>query len=49
VPAGGRLPRYVGRAESASPAPGRLKVHLAEQQALARDALRLAATPTANR
>ena len=44
VRASGRLPRYVGRADSASPASGRLKVHLAEQQALVRDALRLAAT-----
>ena len=49
VRASGRLPRYVGRADSASPASGRLKVHLAEQQALVRDALRLAATATAHR
>ena len=46
--ASGRLPRYAGRAESASPAPGRLKVHLAEQQALVRDALRLAVTAPTN-
>ncbi len=41
VRAGRRVPRYVGRADSASPAPGRLKVHLAEQKALVEDALRL--------
>ncbi len=45
VQAGGRLPRYVGRAESASPASGRLKVHQAEQEALVREALRLSDTP----
>jgi 2-oxoglutarate dehydrogenase E1 component len=49
VRASGRLPRYVGRADSASPASGRLKVHLAEQQALVRDALRLAASATVSR
>jgi 2-oxoglutarate dehydrogenase E1 component len=37
--AGGRSPRYAGRAESAAPAPGSLKVHLAEQEALLREAL----------
>jgi 2-oxoglutarate dehydrogenase E1 component len=42
--AGGRQLRYAGRAASASPAPGQLKVHLREQEALVRDAL-LAAEP----
>jgi 2-oxoglutarate dehydrogenase E1 component len=37
---GGRVPRYVGRPDSASPAAGSLKVHLAEQEALVREALR---------
>jgi 2-oxoglutarate dehydrogenase E1 component len=36
---GGRPPRYAGRAASASPAPGSLKAHLAEQEALVREAL----------
>jgi 2-oxoglutarate dehydrogenase E1 component len=36
---GGRPLRYAGRAESAAPAPGSLKVHLAEQEALLREAL----------
>jgi 2-oxoglutarate dehydrogenase E1 component len=31
---------YAGGAESAAPAPGSLKVHLGEQEALVRDALR---------
>jgi 2-oxoglutarate dehydrogenase E1 component len=31
--------RYAGRAASAAPAPGSLKVHLAEQEALVREAL----------
>jgi 2-oxoglutarate dehydrogenase E1 component len=39
VEAAGRLPGYAGRAASAAPAPGSLKVHLAEQDALVRDAL----------
>jgi 2-oxoglutarate dehydrogenase E1 component len=39
VDAGGRLPRYAGRDASAAPAPGSLKVHLVEQEALVRDAL----------
>jgi 2-oxoglutarate decarboxylase len=39
VDAGGRSLRYAGRAESAAPAPGSLKVHLAEQKALVREAL----------
>ncbi len=39
VEAGGRQPRYAGRAASAAPAPGSLKVHVAEQEALVRDAL----------
>ena len=34
-----RPPRYAGRAASAAPAPGSLKVHLAEQEALLREAL----------
>jgi len=42
VAAGGRLPGYAGRAASASPAPGSLKVHLAEQDALVGSALGLA-------
>jgi 2-oxoglutarate dehydrogenase E1 component len=37
--AGGRPVRYVGRAASASPAPGSHKVHVVEQEALLRDAL----------
>ncbi|HXY40713.1 MAG TPA: multifunctional oxoglutarate decarboxylase/oxoglutarate dehydrogenase thiamine pyrophosphate-binding subunit/dihydrolipoyllysine-residue succinyltransferase subunit, partial [Vicinamibacteria bacterium] len=41
VQAGGRVPRYAGRAESAATAPGQMKVHLKEQEALVRDALRL--------
>jgi len=39
VLASGRTLRYAGRAASAAPAPGSLKVHLAEQDALVRDAL----------
>jgi 2-oxoglutarate dehydrogenase E1 component len=39
VASGGRLARYVGRAASAAPAPGSLKVHLAEQEALVKEAL----------
>ena len=39
VDSGGRLPRYAGRAASASPAPGSLKIHLAEQEKLVREAL----------
>jgi 2-oxoglutarate decarboxylase len=35
---GGRVLRYVGRSASASPAPGSLKVHQAEQEALVRGA-----------
>ncbi len=42
----GRVPRYVGRAESAAPATGQLRVHLAEQEALVAEALRPAAEPT---
>jgi 2-oxoglutarate decarboxylase len=45
VSAGGRLPRYAGRAESAATGPGRMKTHLQEQEALVRDALRLAEEP----
>jgi len=37
--ASGRTLRYAGRAASAAPAPGSLKVHLAEQEALVREAL----------
>src|SRR5437667_3713078 len=36
---GRRQPRYVGRGESAAPAPGSHKVHLQEQEALVRQAL----------
>jgi len=39
VEAGRRLPRYAGRAASAAPAPGSLKIHLAEQEALVGEAL----------
>jgi multifunctional 2-oxoglutarate metabolism enzyme len=39
VASGSRLARYVGRAASAAPAPGSLKVHLAEQDALVKEAL----------
>jgi 2-oxoglutarate dehydrogenase E1 component len=39
VDAGGRTIVYAGRAASAAPAPGSLKVHLAEQEALLREAL----------
>jgi 2-oxoglutarate decarboxylase len=39
VDAGGRGLRYAGRAASASPAPGSLKAHLAEQERLVREAL----------
>ena len=46
VAASGRVPLYAGRAASASPAPGQLKVHVTEQEALVQDALRLAQEPT---
>ena len=39
VETAGRGVRYAGRAASASPAPGSLKVHLAEQEALVKLAL----------
>jgi 2-oxoglutarate dehydrogenase E1 component len=39
VDTGGRVLRYVGRAASAAPAPGSLKTHLAEQEAIVREAL----------
>ena len=39
VLASGRQLEYVGRAASAAPAPGSLKVHLAEQDALVKQAL----------
>jgi 2-oxoglutarate dehydrogenase E1 component len=39
VEAAGRALRYAGRPASAAPAPGSLKVHLAEQEALVREAL----------
>jgi 2-oxoglutarate decarboxylase len=39
VEIGGRPLRYVGRAPSAAPAPGSLRIHLAEQEALVREAL----------
>jgi 2-oxoglutarate dehydrogenase E1 component len=35
----GRTLRYVGRAASAAPAPGSLRIHLAEQEAIVREAL----------
>ncbi len=38
---GRRVPRYVGRAASAAPAPGSFKVHLKEQEELVRQALEL--------
>jgi 2-oxoglutarate dehydrogenase complex dehydrogenase (E1) component-like enzyme len=45
-----RLPRYAGREESASPAPGSHKVHVAEQDAIVADALRSTVdTPAAAR
>jgi len=37
--AGGRTPRYVGRAPSASPAAGSYKLHLQEQEAILEGAL----------
>ncbi len=39
VATGGRAPRFAGRAASAAPAPGSLKVHLLEQDALVREVL----------
>jgi 2-oxoglutarate dehydrogenase E1 component len=36
-----RVPRYVGREESASPAPGSHKAHVAEQEAIVEEALQL--------
>jgi len=39
VDTGGRALRYAGRAASAAPAPGSLRVHLAEQEALVEEAL----------
>jgi 2-oxoglutarate dehydrogenase E1 component len=39
VDVGGRPLRYAGRSASASPAPGSLRAHLAEQEALVREAL----------
>jgi 2-oxoglutarate dehydrogenase E1 component len=39
VDTGGRRPRYAGRTASAATAPGSLKVHLAEQAALVREAV----------
>jgi 2-oxoglutarate dehydrogenase E1 component len=38
-----RVPRYVGRDDSASPAPGSHKVHVAEQEAILEDALQVVA------
>jgi 2-oxoglutarate dehydrogenase complex dehydrogenase (E1) component-like enzyme len=44
---GRRQPRYVGRPESAAPAPGSHKVHVQEQETLVRQALEApAAAPT---
>lgn len=40
---GRRVPRYVGRGESAAPAPGSHKVHVQEQEELVRKALEAAA------
>jgi 2-oxoglutarate dehydrogenase E1 component len=40
VPGGDRL-RYIGRAESASPATGNYSVHIKEQEKLTREALTL--------
>jgi 2-oxoglutarate dehydrogenase E1 component len=37
-----RVPRFVGREESASPAPGSHKVHVAEQEAIVAEALQVA-------
>ena len=37
--AGNRMPRYVGRPPSASPAGGSYKLHLKEQEAIVGDAL----------
>jgi 2-oxoglutarate decarboxylase len=42
--AGGRLPRYVGREASASPAPGSLKAHNEEQEAIVEAALSIPAS-----
>jgi 2-oxoglutarate decarboxylase len=39
VEAGGRPLRYAGRSASASPAPGSMRAHLAEQEALVREAV----------
>ncbi|HET7292286.1 MAG TPA: multifunctional oxoglutarate decarboxylase/oxoglutarate dehydrogenase thiamine pyrophosphate-binding subunit/dihydrolipoyllysine-residue succinyltransferase subunit [Vicinamibacteria bacterium] len=36
---GRRIPRYVGRDQSAAPAPGSHKIHLLEQEAIVREAL----------
>jgi 2-oxoglutarate dehydrogenase E1 component len=40
----GRLPRYVGRPPSASPAAGSYKLHVQEQEAIVQDALALSST-----
>ena len=34
-----RVPRYVGRSQQAAPDPGSHKVHVAEQEAIVREAL----------
>ncbi len=41
--ASGRVPRYIGREASASPAPGSLKAHNEEQEAIVEAALRIPA------
>lgn len=38
-----RVPRYVGRDASASPAPGPHKVHVAEQEGIVEEALQIPA------
>jgi 2-oxoglutarate dehydrogenase E1 component len=45
---GRRVPRYVGRPESAAPAPGSHKVHVQEQEALVRQALEAAKSAPAS-
>ena len=47
-----RVPRYVGRGASASPAPGSHKVHVREQEAILEEALQIpaeTATPVVQR
>ena len=42
--ANGRVPRYIGREASASPAPGSLKAHVEEQESIVEAALQIAAS-----